>query len=208
MPRLIRITVLAGLASRLLIGSAAPVAAECGGMTTPFPRFTEIAASAERVVIGTVILDLADPNALPGVSTSLAYYRVRVDEVLRGRAPETIDIRALRTRVPVQGSCPEIPLIYANIGDVMAIAWGATMDGVDHRVNTAAWIVATGPMNNYREQHLTLAEARRGARALPDTAAIPPAESLPGAGSPWPLGVLFAGTLAAVAVRFRRRRIA
>jgi|GEM_PF-6701538 len=154
---------------------AMPVAAECTGSFTPMPPFTEVAGEARRIVVGVVEGYLREDGGVDtptGTELGIAAgYRVRVGDVLRGTAHDTIDIRGLRTRRPQRsGDCSEEPIVYARPGDIIAIAYGGRMRGVQHRVTAAAWIAGEPSELMPRAQRLTEAEVFRASGA---TASVP-----------------------------------
>ncbi len=141
-----------------LSASPAPVAAECS-RELPMPAFSDVAPTASRVIVGTVVAFIDPP---PGEPEHQGAFRLRVDEVLRGAAPEVMEVQGLRTRVPRgQGACIVNPIIYANLGDVMAIALHGDLEGVDHPVNAVAWIEGEGWLAQGDPERLTLEEIRR-----------------------------------------------
>jgi hypothetical protein len=150
------------IALALGVGVASPVLAECTLQTNAFPRFRDVAPKAETVVIGTVIEELR------GHEGTVATFRLRVDEVLRGDPPATLDILGLRSGLPLEGSqsCRENAFLYARVGDVLALALDGRLDGRDG-VNTAAWIEGrpASPIESNRK--LTRAAVRRAAGSAP-----------------------------------------
>jgi hypothetical protein len=142
-----------------------PVLAECGLQTNAFPPFTEVASTARRVVIGTVV------EPLRGHTGTVATFRVRVDAVLRGDAPASIAVLGIRSGLPLQGSpaCRANAFLYARKGDVLAIAFGGRFDG-HGGVNTAAWIEGRPRRDRVvGVETLTLAQVRRAVAGLPPT---------------------------------------
>lgn len=192
----------------LSLFASTPAFAECDRQPNRWPAFSEVAPSAERIVVGTVI----GPSVshIPG-----PYYvglDVRVNQVLRGPATERIAVNALRSGLPLTGpgSCRQNANLYARVGDVIAFAFEGRLPGVDGRVNTAAWIegrphalLVPGP------QRLTLDEVRYVA-SLPDTATRPEAASGPRApdrvGVQILLLVLVAGAAGFIARRLQMLR--
>jgi len=129
-----------------------------------------------------------------------------VDEVVRGAAPDELEIRGLKSGLPLVGSqgCRQNAMLHADTGDVLAIAFDGTVDGRTG-VNTAAWI--SGERSVRGASDLSLAEMKRFARALPDTgiassqvAALTPDEIQ----SAWLLASLFM-VAAVVSIADRRR---
>ena len=137
------------------LGTPSPAAAECGRQTNQFPPFTRVARSADTIVIGTVVEELS------GHTGEVATFRIRVDEVLRGGAGETMDILGVKSGLPLKGSpsCRENAFLYARLGDVLAIALDGRLHGREG-VNTAAWIEGRPGLTRGAEA-LTRAAARR-----------------------------------------------
>lgn len=111
----------AGLVAVALVRAPAPASAECIGRLTPMPRFTDVAKDARRIVVGMVEGEV-DPSTGALVETYgepviAVFFRLRVAEVLRGSAPDVMDIHALRTRAPITGRCRDTPLVYVTPGD-------------------------------------------------------------------------------------------
>lgn len=153
-------TIIGAIVSALVVGlgTPTPALAECLNQTNKFPRFTVIARSADTVLIGTVVEELR------GHEGTVATFRLRVDEVLRGDASDRLDIVGLRSGLPLKGSpaCRENAFLYAQVGDVLAIALDGRLEARDG-VNTAAWI--EGRPSTKGAQSLTKAAARRAAGA-------------------------------------------
>ena len=154
------------IALGLTLMTSAPAFAECNSQPNRWPKFSDVAPSADRIVVGTV----TEPAGFRDISPYVSYV-VHVDEVLRGSGPATIEIRALRSGLPRVGdpSCRANALLYARIGDVIAFAFDGQSHGVEADVNTAAWIegrphslLVPGP------ERLTIDEVRYYA-SLPDT---------------------------------------
>jgi hypothetical protein len=191
----------------LFLASTSPTAAECGFPLTPMPPFDKVAARAERIVVGQVIDDLERSPGDPMSDAPLVAFRLEVQEVIRGSAPDTLDILALRTRAPNTSRCPDVPFVYATVGDVIAIAFNGRMPGVRHPVTAAAWI--EGQPDRYlvpQAQQLTLARVRvLGREALPPTDTVDRDDDPRGGtiGILGGLGVLAAAVAGAIA--FRRR---
>jgi hypothetical protein len=149
----------------MLLMLTTPALAECPGQPNLWPKFSEVAPSANRIVVGTVV----DARGGP-VST---IFDLHVDAVLRGTAPEVIEIDGLRSGAPLVGgpTCEKSAVLYARNGDVIAIAYGGRVAGVSNRVTTAAWFQGRPYVLDPGAQSLTLADIRRLAR-LPDTATM------------------------------------
>ena len=181
-----------------LIGTPRPVAAECTSGFDRWPPFRELAPSATRIVVGTVVAaydyDSAD-NAIR--------FRFGVDEVLRGASPSVIEFR---TPIPAADAhiCPGDSLLRVGIRDVIALAYDSRTAGRSERVSAAAFISRPrAPWCMPGIERLSLAEVRRLA-ALPRT----DTETSP-ASSETPLAALaIAGAAGAIAgvITARRRR--
>jgi hypothetical protein len=154
------------------VSAPVPVSAECTGQTNRFPAFLDVAPTAELVVIGTVT------EPLRGHDGALATFRLRVDEVLEGEAPATIDILGLRSGLPVTGDpgCRENAFAYARVGDVLAIALDG-QQGDATSVNTYAFIEGRPPRGLVRADRVTADEVRAAVPpeviASPDPSASP-----------------------------------
>lgn len=187
----------------LTLTTGAPAAAECNFQPNRWPAFSELAHSADRVIVGTV----AEPAGLRDISPYVSYV-VRVDEVLRGSAPATIEVRALRSGLPRVGdsSCRASALLYARIGDVIAFAFDGELPDVAGEVNTAAWIegrphslLVPGP------ERLTLDEVRYYA-SLPDTSTWSGLSLLEPQDAPASIMLMLAAVVGALAIGRRLRR--
>ena len=143
-----------------------PVHADHGCARAPWPSFREVAPSAERVVVGTVAEDLYQPDADP-----TWWFRLDVEEVLRGAPATTIEVRALTSGVPkrlaTDPHCDENPDLQARVGDRIAIAFDGHMDDVKRPVTTVAFIEGRRGLNPGAER-LTLAAVRRIAAGASD----------------------------------------
>jgi hypothetical protein len=151
----------------LMLALTRPVAAECTGQPNSWPAFTAIAPTANRVIIGRVTR--GDDQFESG---SHVAYIVRVVEVLRGSAPDTIRVSGLRSGLALSGnqSCREAAYLSARVGDVIAIAFDGRVEGSDRPVTGAAWITGRpDPFHAPGAQRLTLEQARRAVLALPPT---------------------------------------
>ncbi|MCY7418971.1 MAG: hypothetical protein LH650_10835 [Chloroflexi bacterium] len=154
-----------GMALAAVLVSAVPALGECGLQVNKFPKYTEVAPTADLVVIGTVVRGFAEPG------NSTPVFRLLVDEVVTGRAPQTLVVESLRSGLPLRGApdCRRDAVLYANVGDVLAIAFGGRFDG-QHDVNTVAWIEGRSDRDMLPGvQALSLEQARRAAEALPPT---------------------------------------
>ncbi len=158
----------AALAMTLSLLTGAPVLAECGAQPNRWPSFSEVAPSAQRVVVGVV----QEPPDFDDGYPYTTVFRLRVDEVLRDSAPEVIEVSGLRTGLLLEGpaSCRENAYLYVRFGDVIAVAFDGRLPGVAGSVNTAAWIEGRPRRHSVPGvQQLTLDEVRYFA-SLPDTA--------------------------------------
>jgi hypothetical protein len=190
----------AALAAGMVLASAVPALGECASQGNVWPKFTEVAPTAQRIVIGRVFEGRDQFERGYHI-----VYGLEIQEVLRGSAPAEIEIDALRSGMPLTGTvaCQEDAYLAARVGHVIAIAFQGHVAGVPGRVTTAAWIEGKPDQHTFGAQRLTLAEVHHAA-GLPDTAAEASEDGSP-ATTVW-LGVaLFAGSLLAVA--FRRRRL-
>lgn len=196
-----RVVVVLGLVASAFGLAATPVLAECVQQENFFPRFTKVAPSANRIVVGTVGTDLWGFQPTPS-------FKFHVDEVLRGVSPADLVIRGLKSGLPLIGApaCRQNAFIYAHTGDVIAIAYDGTLPGVAGHVTTVAWIKgAPDVLSMQRVQTLSLPHVRELA-ALPDTS-IAATESTPIDGvAPW-LGFVSVGLAAALAMLRRRHRL-
>lgn len=122
--------------SALLLASASvaanPVAAECPGLD-PWPSFTDASRSARTIVLGEVVESLQDDSA-----DNAVWFRVRVDEVLRGKATPIIEIKLLYSGVPLKFCSDSI--LRVRMADRIAFAFDARISGVAGPVTTVAWV--------------------------------------------------------------------
>lgn len=156
------------LAAGLCLGVSAPAFAECMGQPNRWPAFADVAPTAERIIVGTVV----EHTGFDRGSLNLVGYRVSVDEVLRGPAHESVEVNGLKSGLPLvgSGSCRQNAYLYARVGDVIAFAFDGRLPGVAGPVNTAAWIEGRPRRNSVPgPQLLTLAEVRYFT-TLPETA--------------------------------------
>ena len=109
-----------------------PVAAECTS-ADPWPSFTEAARSAKTIVLAEVVESLADDSA-----DNAVWFRVRVDEVLRGKVDPLIEIKHLFSGVPLK-VCNE-SILRVRMNDRIAFAFDARIAGVAGPVTTVAWV--------------------------------------------------------------------
>ena len=198
--RTVRTLVLASLVCALgmVVGSGAALA-DCT-QASPWPSFTRSAGSAQRIIIGTV-------TWTPGGAVNNRF-TLRVDEVLRGQAPATIDFAAFRSGAP-QPICPEDSLLRVRqVGDRLALAYGAHLPGLNRPITAVALVKPVDDPEGVlaslmpKMEWLTVAQVRA-------IAALPPTDSVimsaPSA-SPLLLSGLI-GALAAWVFARRRRRV-
>ena len=146
--------------SLLAVLPAATVQAECVGTRHRWPSFTEHASEARRIVVGTVNEDLH------GIQPT-GWFRLQVAEVLRGHAPEQLEIQRLKVRRHLGSLCGGI--VEARVGDVIAIAW------LPHGRATVAWIEGRPNRSTMRDaERLRLPEVRRSAGHAADGSTLPP----------------------------------
>lgn len=134
------------LGASLVVGSlfaaAVPARAECSLNVNRWPAFEDVAPTAKQVIVGRVTEwpDM-DWRALGG-REFLTVFTVQVEDVLKGSAPETIEVNGLRAGLKLRGerSCRANSVLYARSGDRIAIALGGKYPGSKGRVNSAAWI--------------------------------------------------------------------
>jgi len=160
------------VASTLTLTAAAvsdPARAECSGDANAWPAFTEVAPSAKRIFVGTVTEGLGRGLRWFG------WYRVRVDETLRGPQSDTRDIYFIISGLPPTGSkaCRQNRYLEARVGDVIAFAFGGRIAGVRGSIRTAAWLETRPSPYNPGIERLSLAQVRKAALELPDTATAP-----------------------------------
>ncbi len=122
------------LAVVMPLAFAGTTAAECTWLDI-WPSFREVAPSAESIIIGEVVeghqFDSADyaPRFL-----------FRVDEVVRGTSPPTIDFtEPLHSGLP-ETRCPGQSVLLVTVGDVIAMALNARVDGAPGPVVAVAYI--------------------------------------------------------------------
>ncbi|MEJ7752872.1 MAG: hypothetical protein WKF46_07995 [Candidatus Limnocylindrales bacterium] len=155
------------LAVGLCLSISAPALAECSGQPNRWPAFSEVAPSAGRIAVGTV-MGPSVPH-IPG--PHYVGLDVRVVEVLLGSAADLIEVNGLKSGLQLSESpsCRQSAYLYARVGDVIAFAFDARLPGVAGPVNTAAWIEGKPHANVPGVQQLTIDEVRYFA-SLPDTA--------------------------------------
>lgn len=175
-----------GLARGLLVSmvitlmsfvTTAPTVAECVGQPNRWPSFRAVAPTAQRIIVGTVIggADQFDHG-------SHVAYRLRVEEVLKGRSsPTVVGISGLRSHVPLRGSsaCRADSYASARVDDRIAIAYGGRIRGVKDRVNAVAWIAGRpDPFHARGAERLSLRTVRRIAGHAPDGSTLPPGRGI------------------------------
>ncbi len=117
------------------MSGAHAVVAECDG---PVPSFGDVAPTAGQVIIGDVVAIQSGGLWPPDADGRSSRFTLQVRYVLAGDAPATMEIRDLPTQ-------PCAPVMFAAVGDRVALA----LDGMDFDppipVNTIAWIRGTSP---------------------------------------------------------------
>ena len=158
-----------GLGAALIVLSSAPteVAAECTQVDR-WPSFRTIAPSAKVIVVGEV---LANPEDTAGYVTT--GFRLRVDEVLRGRSEAVLEFReAVTSGLPLT-ICPGDSVLYVRHGDRLAMAFGGRYPEVDGPVTSIAFL--DGEPDSFLLpgiERLTLDEVR-------SVAGLPPTDTRP-----------------------------
>ena len=183
------------ISSAWMLATARPVAAECTGMD-PWPSFTEAAPSATRIVIGEVVESFSDDSA-----DNAVHFRVRVDEVLRGSSRSSLELRDVRSGVPLK-ICPD-SILRVRVGDVLAFAFDARVSNSPEPVLAVAWI--RGRPHEFLlpgAERLTLAQVRALA-GLPATDTVASYFADDSGDRP---AVLFLGLFGTVTVLLVRRR--
>jgi hypothetical protein len=124
------------------LAASGPVLGECSSNSAnTWPAFEQVAPRAETVIVGRVVRSAAhDRDPLDNPHTTV--FTVKVEDVLRGKAPATIEFNGLRSGVPLRGerTCRQSSVLYAKLGDRIAVAFGGRIPGVKGPVTTAAWI--------------------------------------------------------------------
>jgi hypothetical protein len=189
----------AALTGGLLLLGLVPgtASAECT-QASPWPSFTRSAPRAATILVGTV-------TWTPGGEVN-SHFVLRVDEVLRGRAPDEIEFNAFHPGVR-QPICPEDSVLRVHReGERLAIAYRARMPGQKHSFTSVAFVRPSKP-NLFllpEMERLSLAQVRAIAAGLPGTDTASPgagagAPAIVGPGAPaivpWVAGLL-AGLLA------------
>lgn len=113
-----------------LLLAASPVAAECTRLDR-WPSFRDAVRSAGTIVIGEVIDGAAE--------SWLDTFTFRVDEVIRGTAPQVMHIHQLRSGLPLS-ICPSDSFAYVMKGDHLALALDALAADGKTRINAIAYV--------------------------------------------------------------------
>jgi hypothetical protein len=183
-----------------LLGTAAPVAAECSALD-PWPSFREAARTAGRIVLGEVVAAY-DYDSADNATT----FKLRVDEVLRGRSGRFIEFRdGVKSGLPLR-PCPGDSILRVRLGYVIALAFDARVGASPRPVLAVAFI--HGVPDEFLlpgVERLTLNQVRSLAALPPtDTAGQPP----PPTGSIAVIPLAVAAVLGAVVALLRMRRYA
>lgn len=173
------VAALLGVAATLT--GAAPAAADHGCHVVRWPAFREIAPTARRIIVGTVIAPASDIPEIRDVDDMRRYgdwdpadsFRLRVDEVLRGSAPRSIEITRLRSGLPPKDPRPECDGLAAKVGDRIALALKGRLEGHRGRISTVAWIEGRPSISGQPAQRLTIGEVRRLAGHAADGTTLP-----------------------------------
>lgn len=182
-----------------LLLTASPALAECTGQDNRVPSFTEVAPTAKRIIVATVI-------SVPPGARWASTFTVRVDEVLRGSSPDTVEIVALGTGLPRVGApaCQASATFKGKRGQVVAFAFGGRLaEYPGQSITTAAWIEGKPPGMSMRDIELLTLDEVRAIAALPQTATAGPESAAQGS------ALLLLGSvlgIAAAAGLGRRRR--
>ena len=170
----------------LLVGIGNPTSAlaDCDGTA---PRFSLVASSADRVVVGTVVA--VHPSRYSYGEGRSLNFRLVVERVLKGKQVRELEIHDL----PLN---PCTDHLVARVDDKIAIAFNALDEYAPPlRVNAVAWL--DGEPVNSSVESLSLAEVYAAlGLELPDTSTLP-AEDADATG-PWfgvALGLFWTGML-------------
>lgn len=119
----------------LLAIGGAPAAAECSQFD-PWPSFTDVAPAADRIAVVRV----EEVTSTSGSATHPLprSYRVATLRQIRGVSPAMFSIRDVRTHDPSR-DCIGLTLV-ANVGDELALAFGAPHDHVAGPVSAVAFV--------------------------------------------------------------------
>ncbi len=168
----------------------------------PWPSFRQAAPSAKTILIGTV-------TWTPGGKINNRF-TLRVDEVLRGTAPDELEVAALHSGMP-EMICPgDSSLTVRRVGERLALAYGAHLPGQRRTITAVAFVKPSRPHRFFlpRMERLSAAEVRAIAAAPPPTDTSPSVtspEQSPsrriGIGLPW------TAVVAALLVTLRRFRV-
>lgn len=166
------------LATGLTMTAASPVFADHGCIVARWPAFKNIAPTARRVVVGTVTESLspAHPDLRAwqyGLTDPSDKFRLRVDEVLRGAAPEIIEVRRLRSGLPLRDKRPGCRYLTAKVGDRIAIAYRGRLKGATGRYTTVAWIEGRPGISGEPAERLSLGRIRSLSGHEPDGSTLP-----------------------------------
>jgi hypothetical protein len=187
----------------LELAAPAPARAECT-VSEPWPSFRQVAPSADRIIVGTVTWN-------PGGRFNNRF-TLNVDEVLRGKAPESIEFKAFVSGMPVVRCDDGALRVRKRVGQRMAIAYGGHVPSVKGPINTVAFIKPSRPtFINPNLERLTIEEVRQIARMPATDTAAPtaggtPAASAPMLALPWILGAITLAWMIALGP-VRRRRV-
>jgi hypothetical protein len=150
---LVRLVLAGALLGGYVAVAGQPALAECIG--PPWPSFTEVAPSAKSVFVGTVV-DVFRPNR-----SSNNWFTLRVDEVLRGKAPALVDFEAFESGLSSPGCDPYFVQV-GGVGERYAFALDARVADAPDRVNAVALIKSddADPLTPGAEE-LSLTKVRR-----------------------------------------------
>jgi hypothetical protein len=134
MSRLVRVPLIVALMAGLLSTGSPAIVAECTALD-PWPSFTTAVPTARDVFVGTVA---KAPRAGPR-------FTLRVDEVLRGRAPAEIEFAGFQSGMPLSVCPRDSDLEVRRVGDRLAFAMEARMPGVPGRIDAVAFVGDSRP---------------------------------------------------------------
>jgi len=80
------------IAFGLILASTPSALAECDMQQNRWPLFAHVAPSAKRIVVGTVF-NVRSTGFYP-------WFDLRINQVLRGSAPDVLEIRRLKSGLP------------------------------------------------------------------------------------------------------------
>lgn len=124
------------LAGGLVLTTGGPTVAECTGFDQ-WPSFRAAVPTASTVFVGTVV-------ETPGGAVNSRFV-LRVDEVLRGSAPDIVGYSAFRSGVPLTVCPGDSVLRVRNVGERLAFAYGARLPGLRGRIDAVAFVGASRP---------------------------------------------------------------